>query len=69
MIENVGFVSHEGFVPEGGLHCLDAPLVLLEVEIGDSLLIEHLRVLLVDVQGSIEVINRQLILSHVKEAL
>ena len=69
MIENVGFVSHEGSVLKGGLHRLDAPLVLLEVEIGDSLLIEHLGVLLVDVQGSIEVINRQLILSHVKEAL
>ena len=44
MIENVGFVSHEGFVPEGGLHCLDASLVLLEVEVGYSLLVKHLRV-------------------------
>lgn len=44
MIENVGFVSHERFVLEGGLHRLDAPLVLLEVEVGYSLLVEHLRV-------------------------
>ena len=69
MIENVGFVSHKGFVPESSLHRLDASLILLEVEIGDTLLIEHLWVLLVDTEGSVEVINRQLVLTHVKETL
>ena len=69
MIENVGFVSHEGFVPEGGLHCLDAPLVLLEVEVSDALLVEHLWILLVYAKGTIEVIYCQLVLCHIKEAL
>ena len=47
MIVNVGLVSHEGFVLEGVLHRLDAPFVLLEVEVSDTLLIEHLGILLV----------------------
>ena len=69
MIEDVSFVSHKGFVFEGGLHCLNASLVLLEVEVGNALLVEYLRVFLVFSQGTIEIFNCQLVLSHIKEAL
>ena len=69
MIEDVSFVGHEGLVPEGGLHCRDAFLVLFKGEVGEPLSVEDLRVSAVDFECSPQVIDCFLVLAHVRVAL
>ena len=69
MVVNVGFIGHIGLLLQCPLHRLDAPLVLFEREVGNALLVEDLRVFVVDGQGPIQVIDGQLVLHHVKVAL
>ena len=51
MIENVGFISQEGLVPQGGLHRGYTFLVLFEGEVGKTLLVEDLRVATIDAES------------------
>ena len=69
VVVDVCLVCHVGLLCQGPLHCLDASLVLLESEVGDALLVEHLRVFGVDSESSIEIFNRQLVLLHIEVAL
>ena len=69
MIEDICLVGHERLVPQGHLHCRDALLVLFESEVGDSLFVEDLRVSLISSESSFQIIDRELILFHIKVAL
>ena len=69
MIENISLISHKGSALERSLHRLDAPVVLLEAELSYSTLVKHLGVLIIDSEGMIEIINRQLVLFHIEVAL
>ena len=44
MIVNIGFVGHVRLLLQRSFHSLDAPLVFFESKIGDTLLVEYLRV-------------------------
>ena len=48
MVKNVGLIRQKGLVPQGSFHCGDALLVLFERKIGQTLLVEELRVTAVD---------------------
>ena len=69
VVKDVGLVRQEGLVLEGCLHRGDALFVLFEREVDQALSIEHLRVPAVHLERLVEIVDCELILFHVKEAL
>ena len=69
MIEYVCLVCQVWLVLEGILHRGDALLVLAKGVVGDALLVEDLRVAVVDLQGCGEVIYAVLVAFHIVVAL
>lgn len=69
MIVDVSLVSHVWLSLERLLHRSDALLVLLEGEKGDALLVEDLRVPVINGKSPLQVIDCELILLHVEVAL
>ena len=69
MIEYVCLVCQVWLVLEGILHRGDALLVLAKGVVGDALLVEDLRVAIVDLQGCGEVIYAVLVAFHIVVAL
>ena len=53
MVVDVCFVGHERLGFQGKLHCLDTLLVLFEGKVGDSLLVEDLRIVTVVLESFI----------------
>ena len=51
MIVNVSLVGQEWFVLEGQFHCLDTFLILLEGKVCNTLLVEDLRISVIDREG------------------
>ena len=69
MIVNISFVGHVGLLLKRSFHSLDAPLVLFESKVGNALLVEHLRIRVLNRKRPLQVIYRKLVLLHVEVAL
>jgi len=68
VVVNVCFISQVGLRLQRQFHRLDALFVLLKGEESDALLVEHLRVVRVVLQGCVQVIDRKLEGTHVEVA-